>query len=188
MAEYLEQELDKQDKDIIYISLLDFEGNMGEIIVYYFTRSSMKDQALYRSTAYKILDQLYPVGLKDQTEGKKEHWRYVSTLVKRYDFYQEEECRLVFEPNRSAHAPLIQYRQDKKVLKPYLDIDCSDGWPIQEVMIGPGFNQQVVFDSVAHFLDHSKIKNGIKTVRDYTERLEQYWRSYDASLKPDPGY
>lgn len=156
--------------------------------VYYFTGSSMDDEQLYKNTAFKVLDQLYPENLKDKTEGKPEHWRYVSTLVKRYDFYQEEECRLVFERNKSPYTPLIQYRQDKKVLKPYLDIYCDNGWPIQEVMIGPGFNQQVVFDSVAHFLDNSKIKIDIKNSRDYAERLKQYWMPYDVSLNINPVY
>lgn len=152
--------------------------------VYYFTYNSMKDNKNeYKKMAYKILDQLYAENAKDQTEWKKEQWRYVSTLVKRYDFYQEEECRLVFEPNQSAYSPCIQYRPDKKVLKPYLDIECDGGWPIWEIMIGPGFNQSIVYDSVKHFLNHTAIKVGINSVEEYANRVQQYLAPFDPELK-----
>lgn len=143
--------------------------------VYYFTEASMGDKPdEYKATAYKILDQLYEKNPMDHEEGMQERWRYISTFVKRYDFYQEEECRLVFEPNESVYLPQVEYRHDKKVLKPYLDIKCDHGWPIWEIMIGPGFNQQVVFDSVEHFLNHAEVKVGIRTTRDYVERIKKY--------------
>ena len=152
--------------------------------VYYFTLESMNDcKSAYNSVAYKILDQLYATNSKDLDEWKKERWRYISTLVKRYDFYQEEEYRLVFEPNESAYAPYVQYRHDHKILKPYLNIECENGWPIWEIMIGPGFNQQVVYDSIEHFLNHAKIKDGIKTVEDYVKRINMYLNPYKADLE-----
>lgn len=160
------------------------EWNLFPHEVYYFTYNSMKDNVEeYNEMAYKILDQLYAENATDQTDWKKEQWRYVSTLVKRYDFYQEEECRLVFEPNQSAYSPCIQYRPDNKVLKPYLDIECDSGWPIWEIMIGPGFNQSVVYDSVKHFLNHTAIKVGINSVVDYAKRVQQYLVPLETELK-----
>ena len=159
------------------------EWNLMPQEVYYFTYDSMEDKSAYEEIAYKILDQLYEGDVKDQSDGKKERWRYVSTLVKRYDFYQEKESRLIFDPNETAYIPSVLYRQDKKVLKPYLDIYCDNGWPIIEVMIGPGFNQQVVFDSVQHLLDHAKVKVGITSVEDYVERVKLYLSPYDSELK-----
>ena len=156
--------------------------------VYYFTYGSMQDKSSYKEIAYKILDQLYECDAKDKSDWKKERWRYVSALVKRYDFYQEKEFRLVFDPNVSAYIPSIQYRHDNKVLKPYLDIFCDNGWPIMEVMIGPGFNQKVVFDSVQHLLDHVEVKVGIRSVEDYVERVKLYLNPHDSKLKKYPVY
>ena len=143
--------------------------------VSYFTWDSMKnDMVAYNEAAFKILDQLYEQTAKDQDEWKKERWQYLSTLVKRYDFYQEEEYRLIFEPGESAYQPKIEYRLDKKVLKPYMDIECVDGWPVWEVMVGPGFNQQLVYDSVEHLLNHAETKTGIRSAGDYVKRMQRY--------------
>lgn len=163
------------------------EWNLFPKEVYYFTYDAMSNQGMeeqYKEVAYKILNQLY--GTKsslDAEEFKNEAWRYTSAFVKQYDFYQEEECRLVFEPNASAYLPKIQYRSDKKVLKPYLDIKCEKGWPIWEIMVGPGFNQQVVFDSVEHFLNHAKVKIGLKSPKDYVKRIKGYLNPYINKLE-----
>lgn len=168
------------------------EWNLFPKEVYYFTYDAMSNQGMeerYKEVAYKILNQLY--GTKssiDAEEFKNEAWRYTSAFVKRYDFYQEEECRLVFEPSASAYLPEIQYRQDKKVLKPYLNIECEKGWPIWEIMIGPGFNQQVVFDSVEHVLNHAKVKIGLKSPKDYVKRLEEYLKPYIMELNQCKDY
>lgn len=161
------------------------EWNILPQKVYYFTYTSMKSVSKnkYEEVAYKILNQLYDPSSKDHAEWKKERWRYVSTLVKRYDFYQEQEYRLVFEPNESAYQPCVQYRHDKKVLKPYLDIKCDCGWPVWEIMIGPGFNQQVVYDSIEHFLNHAEVKVNIKTTMDYAERIKKYLKPAETALK-----
>lgn len=153
--------------------------------VHYFTYDAMKCAGeKYEESAFEILDKLYPKELGDYEEKKKESWRYISTLVKRYDFYQEEECRLVFEPNMSTYPPKIEFRNDKKVLKPYLDIKCDKGWPIWEIMIGPGFNQQVVFDSVEHFLNYTKVEVGLEdTKEDFIKRIKAYLIPYEDELK-----
>lgn len=168
------------------------EWNLFPQEVYYFTYAAMSNQGMenqYKNVAYRILDQLYGAkSSKDTEEFKNEAWRYTSVFVKRYDFYQEEECRLVFEPGVSAYLPKIQYRQDKKVLKPYLDIECEKGWPIWEIMIGPGFNQQVVFDSVEHFLNHAKVEIGLKSSKDYAKRLEEYLKPYEKELNQCKDY
>lgn len=162
------------------------EWNLLPREVYYFTYDAMRNQGMeeqYKEVANSILDHLYGTkSPKDTEELKNEAWRYTSAFVKRYDFYQEAECRLVFEPNASAYLPKIEYRQDKKVLKPYLDIECENGWPIWEIMVGPGFNQQVVFDSVEHVLNHAKVKIGLKSPKDYVKRTEEYLKPYIKEL------
>lgn len=158
--------------------------------VHYFTYDSMKGyRGKYKEAAFEILDQLYPEGSEDYEEEKKENWRYISALVKRYDFYQEEEYRLVFEPTKPVHLPKIKYRPDKMVLKPYLDIKCDNGWPIWEIMIGPGFNQQVVFDSVEHFLNHAEVKVGIEDPEaDFCERIKEYLKPHEDELQECEDY
>lgn len=160
--------------------------------VYYFTYDSMvnaQQKRQYENTAFEILDQLYPVEVKDFEENTNQRWRYISTYVKRYDFYQESESRLVFEPSAAVYRPLVEYRCDKKVLKPYLDIVCKDGWPVSEIMIGPGFNQDVVYNSVVHFLEHkTDLKNGIATPEDFVQRVLDYFHPYEKWLMAFDAY
>lgn len=153
-----------------------FQQGILPMEVYYFTHDVMKGSE-YKDTAFEILDRLYAHSGVYLTEDIQERWRYTATYIKRYDFYQETECRLVFQPRASALPPKIQYRCDRKVLKPYLDIECEGGWPIWEIMIGPGFNQEVVFNSVKHFLENVAVKNGVMNVRDYIQRVEKYFQS-----------
>lgn len=144
--------------------------------VQYFTYESMKgDNDLYRTRGNEILNKLYKVGeIQEDRDDKKEQWKYISTFVKRYDFFQEAEYRLVFDLKNALDVPRIDYRNDKNVLKPYIDVYCQEGWPIWEIMVGPGFNQEIVYNSIKSFLDHAKIKNQINGLLDYVERVEEY--------------
>lgn len=147
--------------------------------VFYFTHEVMqKDSQEYEDCAYNILDRLSQQGGEDFEDNINEIWKYISTYIKRYDFHQEAESRLIFQPRKSTYQPQIQYRCDRKVLKPYLDICCESGWPIWEIMIGPGFNQKVVYDSVIHFLNHTTVKNGVDSARDYAQRVKSYFDPY----------
>lgn len=155
--------------------------------VHYFTKKSMgKDE--YNTEAAAILDQLYGEQNVDLAEDINDRWQYVSVYVKRYDFYQEAEQRIVFQPKKSVATPKIMYRQDKNVLKPYLDIECENGWPVQKIMVGPGFNQNVVYDSVAHFLNNANVKNGMKTPEDYIKKIQDYFAPCDLGLQKLPRY
>ena len=155
--------------------------------VHYFTKKSMEKNA-YNVEADVILDQLYGEENVDLAEDINDRWQYVSVYVKRYDFYQEAERRIVFQPKKSLEAPQIMYRQDKNVLKPYLDIECENGWPVQKIMVGPGFNQNVVYDSVVHFLNNANVKNGMKTPEDYIKKIKVYFDPFDAGLQKLPRY
>lgn len=173
---------DKDDKDN------KVEWKLKPCKVYYFTYEAMVNQKrTYREEAFLILERLGEKGL-DLIEGSKKCWKDISTCVKRYDFYQEAENRFVFHVDKSERAPKIAYRVDKNVLKPYLDIKCENGWPVWEIMIGPGFNQQVVFDSVVHFLENAKIKNGIASVGEYVERVWAYFEPYEQELEKSDLY
>ncbi len=151
--------------------------------VCYLTYDSMENEDEYEKKAFAILDQLYSEDAVDKTEGKSEIWKYISTFVKRYDFYQESESRLIFQPGQSIFPPKVQYRCDNKVLKPYLDIHCEGGWPIWEIMIGPGFNQEVVYNSVKHFLEHTDVMAGMEEdAWEYIKRVESYLKPYENEL------
>lgn len=59
-----------------------------------------------------------------------------------------------------------------------MDIECEGGWPVWEIMIGPGFNQEVVYNSVIHFLDNTAVKNGVTSAQDYLQRVKNYFEPY----------
>lgn len=146
--------------------------------VYYYTQDKGIEQ---RETAYKILNNLfeqyvaYNMSVEDYIVLP---WQYLSNYIKVYDFYQEKEFRLLFESTRVRRLAQarIDYRTDKHVIKPYLDVECEYGWPITAIMVGPGFNQQVVFKSISVFLDHAEIySRALRTKVEYRKQIEDFF-------------
>lgn len=149
--------------------------------VYYLTKHVMSESE-YRKVCKKIFRDIekgnteVPVKMLDDiSDGIDTVWRLLAPYVKRKEFFQEAEYRIVFALNSiekgaggsGSKEPgiRIDYRVQNSVLKPYLDVTRENGWPVKEIMIGPGFNQRTVFDSVRHFLDNADI-----LVPDYSEK------------------
>ena len=144
--------------------------NSGPHKVYYLTKHAMTKNE-YGKTCRKIIADIkkgktvVPVKmLGDIQDGISGIWQLLAPYVKRKEFFQEAEYRMTFALNSleagaagSASSIKVDYRVQNSVLKPYLDITRENGWPVKEIMIGPGFNQKTVYDSVKHFLDNSKI-------------------------------
>lgn len=143
--------------------------------VYYLTKHVMnKDE--YQKVCEEIISDIslkntiVPVDLlKDIQDGIDAIWRLMAPYVKRKEFFQEAEYRMIFPLNSIATGPSatsgngpsdvrVDYRVQDSVLKPYLDITRKDGWPVKEIMVGPGFNQKTVYDSLVHFLDNASIQ------------------------------
>lgn len=172
--EYLLYEKDQKDSDDREITV---ERNLKDI--YYFTEERT-DKQRYQETAEKILSDLFGENADNLgSESLIERWAQISIFVKQYDFYQEEEMRLAFDTmtinSETGKQPRIGYRTDKHVMKPYLDVQCKDGWPITSVMVGPGYNQDVVYKSVKFFLDHAKImSSALVTEQQWKEQIKNY--------------
>lgn len=160
--------------------------------VYYFTRSANMKKEHREDTSEKILDTFFLNDTKSSNvnvyEYFEEQWKSIGTYVKRYDFYQEDEYRIVFNQKDLRIDPRIDYRNDKNVLKPYLDIECKDGWPVWEIMVGPGFNQAAVYKSLRHFLDHAAVYCQINTEGDYWKRVEEYMKKAPDIWKKDDAH
>ncbi len=144
--------------------------NPGPHKVYYLTKHAMTKNE-YDKTCRQIISDVkkektvVPVKmLGDIQDGISGIWQLLAPYVKRKEFFQEAEYRMTFALNSleagaagSTSSIRVDYRVQNSVLKPYLDITRETGWPVKEIMIGPGFNQKTVYDSVKHFLDNSKI-------------------------------
>lgn len=108
----------------------------------------------------------------------KEMGEKISAYIKQFDFVQENEYRIAFDNASMGCTPKIDYRSDKHVLKPYISVECVGGWPITSIMVGPGFNQDVVLQSVRFFLNHAKVKsNKLLTQGQWKEQIEVYFMS-----------
>lgn len=127
-----------------------------EEILYYTSTSDMPEKEK-SSTKEKILKRIFADGEVTE-ESLEKKWVEIATYVKHYDFYQEQEYRIAFE-TENWEPFRIGYRLDKHILKPYLDTKCVNGWPITMIMVGPGFNQQVVYNSIKFYLNHEEIEN-----------------------------
>lgn len=101
-----------------------------------------------------------------------------AALIKRQEFFQEDEYRAIFNIN-SADTKCIGFRMDKGVLKSYVKVRCKVngeiGWPIKSIMIGPGFNQDVVFNSWILFLDNAYLKIPKIDKDEYLIRIKEYF-------------
>lgn len=138
--------------------------------------------------------------LNDIQDGIYSIWRILAPYVKRKEFFQEAEYRLVFNLNAieagyeldaSEEAIHIDYRVDNCVLKPYLDVKRPEGWPVKEIIIGPGTNQAMVFESIRHFLDNAKIEipsYKVKEIKnlgiEFLKRLDEDENVYKISDEP----
>ncbi len=139
--------------------------------VYYLTRQAMKEGE-YRRVSQEIIEDIgkektvvRKAVLDDIHDGIDVIWRELAPYVKRQEFFQEAEYRMIFTLNsleagdakRDDSSIRIDYRVQDSVLKPYLDITRKGGWPVKEIMVGPGFNQKTVYDSVMHFMENARL-------------------------------
>lgn len=151
--------------------------------VHYFTRIGMEDDE-YEEEAKEIVKVIKNYvdcnKLSDVDAYILPIWSRYAPYIKNYEFRQENEVRLIFRSLRpDGQTPYVQYRNAGGVLIPYLDIYLEEGWPITEIMVGPGRNQQRVYTSICHFIENT---NEIKTmdiqeeaaVREYIEGLRKY--------------
>ena len=141
--------------------------------VHYFTRMGMPYQE-YRQTKKKIEKLIREYGdeigiQKDDDANYIRLWKEIAPYIKNYEFRQEKEVRLVF--NAAIDEDLIEYRNAKGVLIPYIDVYKKNGWPIVEIMVGPGRNQTRVFNSICHFVDYNALKIPPIKQRENMERF-----------------
>lgn len=114
-----------------------------------------------------------------EAELKPKVW-WASAFIKQKEFSHEQEYRIAFRSMDIAPAPRIDYRTDNHVIKPYLDVRCENGWPITSIMIGPGANQDLVYQSVRFFLNTSVISSGrLMTYRQFQRQIEDYFKCND---------
>lgn len=160
--------------------LTDDETKITVQKVYYCTKDVMEPEA-YKKVATEIFDKIRcdsaGVTQKDMEANYFELWKKMTPYVKRAEFRAEEEYRLVFEQRQWKTPFRIDYRNSKNVLKPYLDVECAGGWPVCEIVIGPGFNQEVVFNSVLHFLNNTSLRVPKLEGDTYRKRCEEYFTS-----------
>ena len=146
--------------------------------VFYCTRDAMEesDYDYVKEEIWKeICERYYKRTVEDLDGNVLLIWRTMTPYVKRYEFKAEGEYRLVINAKDfNADQIRIDYRNDKQVLKPYIDLKCTGGWPIEEIMVGPGFNQKVVFRSVFHFLNHAVLELPVLSVKQFLVRCETY--------------
>ncbi|MBD5483035.1 MAG: hypothetical protein HDR15_11045 [Lachnospiraceae bacterium] len=167
--------------------LPDSEERLQVRKVYYCTKSAMK-KSEYKAAADEIWKAATGTPGSEEEGGQSEGqadiddeypalWKRMAPFVKRVEFRAEAEQRLVFNTAEWEKTFRIDYRNSRNALKPYLDIECKDGWPIYEVMVGPGFNQEVVYQSILHFLNHAKLKVPALDGKQYCERCEEYFQN-----------
>lgn len=137
--------------------------------VIYFTRNAMLEkmsQKRVRKCAAEIVDRMNALGIRDGEDGVNERISELAAQIKRYEFSAEQEWRLIF--NLTEHAgeynrTPIFYREQDSILKPFIKVAVSKQdkmtgrrpvpWPVTAITVGPGYNQDQVFQSLRYFLN-----------------------------------
>lgn len=137
--------------------------------VHYFTRIGMSIEE-YQNEKKEINEAIQKyaedIGIQKGDDANYIRlWKEIAPYIKNYEFRQEREVRLVFNAvvdseniKNKSQLDLIEYRNAKGVLIPYIDVYKEEGWPVVEIMVGPGRNQNRVFNSICHFVDYSILK------------------------------
>ncbi len=168
--------------------------------VRYFTRMGMPYSAYQKEeTAIKKMIQEYEkeVGIQSDDDANAIRvWKEMAPYIKNYEFRQEKEVRLVFNAvvngenstngKKGDLGDLIEYRHANGVLIPYIDVYRKEGWPVVEIMVGPGRNQDRVFRSICHFVDYNTLKipkiNQKANMKRFIEGLF-YWQVEENSIE-----
>ena len=152
----------------------------------------------------------YPRSVKydlDETEDQIEDALDLKKIFSDVPYYkdngfrQESEARLVFRPFKklqggSCVRSKLGYRTSNHLLIPYLVIYCAEtnnhsklGWPIVSLTVGPGHNQDMVFDSLVHFMEYGDIKvhcfSDDELLRARINYYYEFFASYVRKKKPD---
>lgn len=187
--------------------------------VYYLTKHVMDPEEYDRAYEEIICDlegekTVVPSAmLQDIQDGIHGVWQLLAPYVKRKEFFQESEYRMIFSLNSMEAGTAegdssirVDYRVQDCVLKPYLDVTRAGGWPVKEIMVGPGFNQKAVYESVKHFCDNARIMIPSYSAEEIKENasfflkrldldgrlggaigLEKEWESMSVTFRNDMG-
>lgn len=105
-------------------------------------------------------------------------------------FHQESESRLIFRPykkmeNDKIICSKLSYRTANHLLVPYLVIYCAQtgdwkklGWPIVSLTVGPGHNQDAVFEGLVHFVEYCNLKICPFTDEELMQARIRYYREF----------
>lgn len=152
---------------------LDFAGKGGRLIFLQEVLNDGKDDKDFlspctypREISYEI--NVGSLSLKDALELKK---NFSSVpYYKDTGFRQESEARLIFRPYKKLNGDKLiysklGYRTANYLIIPYLKIYCAEagnpdqlGWPIVSLTVGPGHNQDAVFEGLIHFVEYGPLK------------------------------
>lgn len=176
--------------------------------VHYFTRIGMSPGEYAGETesiAQIVEEYAEELGIDDFDANGVRLWKEIAPYIKNYEFRQEKEVRLVFNANISGRSrsdvDLIEYRNASGVLIPYLDIYRENGWPVVEIMVGPGRNQERVFHSICHFVENNSLEvpeidqkesmrrfmNAMSSYQVDQDRIEEYCSKIEKSVAERAG-
>lgn len=174
--------------------------------VHYFTKVGMTHKE-YADEKKAIRNMIKKYAEEKGMDGRLDEnairlWKEIAPYIKNYEFRQEKEKRLVFNAVvGKTDASLIEYRYSNGMLIPYLDIYREAGWPVREIMVGPGRNQSRVFNSICHFVDNNALKipeidqrnsirrfmNGMLDYQVDQEKVDEYYRKIEENMESGVG-
>lgn len=159
--------------------------------VIYFTRNAMLENISNRQVykrAAEIIKRINALELHSGKDGAEEKISELAAQIKRYEFSAEQEWRLVF--NMTEHTveykkTSVFYREQDSILKPFIKVAVSEQdkatgqrsgpWPVTAIMVGPGYNQDQVFQSLRYFLNFG----------NYIRKDDAEFRTYGLNLYID---
>lgn len=165
--------------------------------VIYFTRNAMLEklsEQRVRKHAAEIVTRIKSLAIRDGEDGADAKISELAAQIKRYEFSAEQEWRLLFNMTEYAgeyNSSPFFYREQDSILKPFIKVIASKNdmepspipWPITAVTVGPGYNQDQVFQSLRYFLNFGKYmrQDGIEFM---ASALELFLDKAEARCRP----
>lgn len=109
----------------------------------------------------------------------------IASFMKHESFKAEKEVRLLFSPiefigiDNNISKELVKFRESDGITKPYMEIHIKhkkEGkHPIKSVTVGPGTNQDIVFNAIVKFMQlnySSDITKPLRIIRRPSKHIE----------------
>lgn len=144
---YKEFEMINEDNFEVYKCIYEQEAKRSYLLKELnFAEKALEAKAFKNNPKYAVLNILKQIIFR------------LSIIFKNEKFKNEREIRFIYTPN-SLKTNNVKYRMNNGILIPYIEIKFNKKNTIQNILIGPGKQEQFIIEGTKEFLSSLDCKN-----------------------------